>query len=88
MTEKEYDLIKSTVDSIVKMKKDFFWNLGEYFEHTMFDGVDLDDDDAVEKWINNRKNRCKWLSIWATKGLDESMELDYNEETNKWTLTF
>lgn len=87
MTEKDYNLIETTVESAKELKQirdslnNHFWD--------DFMSADLDDDDAVEVLDKRMVNKCKWLSTWASKAMaEDKIKMEFDEDTKEFIIRF
>lgn len=88
MGTKEYNLIKTTVESVKGMKQSIMQSLGDDFDEHFFENADWDDDDVVEKERDYMLYRCKWLAIWANKELEkEKISIEFDETTTSFKIT-
>lgn len=87
MTEKDYNLIETTVES-AKALKQIRDSLNNHFWDD-FMSADLDDDDAVEVLDKRMVNKCKWLSTWASKAMaEDKIKMEFDEDTKEFIIRF
>lgn len=87
MTEKDYNLIETTVES-AKALKQIRDSLNNHFWDD-FMSADLDDDDAVEVLDKRMVNKCKWLSTWASKAMvEDKIKMEFDEERSEFIIRF
>lgn len=87
MTEKDYNLIETTVESVWALKQirdslnSHFW--GDFMN------ADLDNDNAVEVLDQRMVNKCKWLSTWASKAMaEDKIKMEFDEDTKEFIIRF
>lgn len=88
MTEKDYNLIETTVESAKALKqiRDY---INHYFWVDFITNADLDNDDAVEVAYKREVNKCKWLSIWASKAMaEDKIKMEFDEDTKEFIIRF
>lgn len=87
MTEKDYNLIETAVES-AKALKQIRDSLNNNFLDD-FMNADLDNDDAVEVLDKRMVNKCKWLSTWASKAMvEDKIKMEFDEDTKEFIIRF